>query len=178
MHDLDSVEMQEKRGMTDTQEIALIKNVQRFVILILVCFFVVFIFQCIALTHSDTEAFRIACGSSLRDWMIADTIINSVGLLTIGFIILVAMLSEKNDEDESGGIVVIAMVCLYLSVLLILGIGTLAESVKALNDAVCEAAMKDTEMALIGITFGGLSIVSLTTAACFVLCFAACCYKP
>ncbi len=124
--------------------------------------------------------------------MMVDTIINSIGLLVFGCIISCVLSCSEMDTEakvETSGRLAIAFVMLYLLILFILGVGTLAESVKALNDPVCEAAMKDTEggvlhsasanigsplMANTGIAFGVVCIVSLATLIVAVGCCIRC----
>jgi hypothetical protein len=146
---------------------------------------VLFVFMCFALTCYDTDILDAACGPSLRNWTMTDTIFNSIGAVCLGAIWCAACF----QNTTFGHRVMAAVSILYFLFLLISGAFTLDESVKALNDAACKATMRNMKdsllfskvvhsgaplMAYTGIAYGALSITAFTTACVIFVCCMSC----
>ena len=114
----------------------------------LTLYFLVFIFQCIALTHSDTDIFYAACGHTLRDLMMSSLCISTIGIA------FVAVLSGCVACCSAGAAEWIAIGCFFLYVLIQVFMSgfILNEGVKALGNSNCTAVMQSTD--------GGINSIS------------------
>jgi hypothetical protein len=115
--------------------------------------FVLFVFQCIALTHSDTDAYYAACGHTLRDSMMASLILSTTGPIFVG----ISSLILSCCSVRAAGVLAIVFVVFYAIAEVVLSILILNESVIALNNSNCTAAMQSTD--------GGISSVSAYTGS-------------
>jgi hypothetical protein len=145
----------------------------------LTLYFLVFIFQCIALTHSDTDIFYAACGHTLRDLMMSSLCISTIGIAFVAVLSgCVACCSARAAEW-------IAIGCFFLYVLIQVFMSgfILNEGVKALGNSNCTAVMQSTDgginsisanlgsplLAIMGIVSSTLTYISI-----FVLCVVLC----
>ena len=133
--------------------------------------FILFVLQCIALTHSDTEVYYAACGHSLRDLMVSSVCVTFVGLIGVVIISLLVLLCS----DKMALVVGIILMVLYAIAEVVLSGLILNESVIALDNPNCTSAMQSTDggiksisantgsplLAIIGITSSALTFFAL-----------------
>ena len=114
--------------------------------------FVLFIFTCIALTHSDTEAFYSACGHTLRYLMMTNIIVNTIVVLALTLIVYIITVCVKG---KAAIVTVVTFLVLYILFNIIMPISILSYSLTALDDPTCKSAMQSTD--------GGINSVSADT---------------
>ena len=121
-----------------------------------VCFtpiFIIFVFQCIALTHSDNNTFYDACGHTLRDLMMSNLIILFAFFIFIYFLNCIVGCKGKVLDD-------VFLKTLYFLISMfevIMSICILKYGADALNNSVCNDAMCSTE--------GGVNSISANTGS-------------
>ena len=115
--------------------------------------FILFVFQCIALTNSDTDAFYAACGHTLRDLVMSNLIITCAAFIIINLLGCIVWCMRK--ELEPGFVNV--YFALYLIFEVIMSICILKEGVDTLNNSVCNTAMRSTD--------GGSNSISANTGS-------------
>ena len=146
--------------------------------------FVLFVFMCIALTHSDTEAFYSACGHTLRYLMMTNIIVNTIVVLALTLIVYIITVCVKG---KAAIVTVVTFLVLYILFNIIMPISILSYSLTALDDPTCKSAMQstdgginsvsaDTGGAILAITGMVNSIFNLVLLCIFVCCFT--CYAP
>ena len=111
--------------------------------------FLVFIFQCIALTHSDTDIFYAACGHTLRDLMMSSLCISTIG---IAFVAVLSGCVACCCSPEAGGEIAIGCFFSYVLIQVFMSGFILNEGVKALGNSNCTAVMQSTD--------GGINSIS------------------
>jgi hypothetical protein len=142
--------------------------------------FVLFIFTCIALTHSDTEAFYSACGHTLRYLMMTNIIVNTIVVLALTLIVYIITVCVKG---KAAIVTVVTFLVLYILFNIIMPISILSYSLTALDDPTCKSAMQstdgginsvsaDTGGAILAITGMVNSIFNLVLLCIFVCCLA------
>ena len=97
---------------------------------------ILFIFGCIALTHSDSDVIYAACGHTLRDMLMALLILCVVFI--VGGAIVV---SGKCDGPVCNAVSGVCSIVFVVGVLLVLGAFTAKASIGAFNIPNCTAAM-------------------------------------
>ena len=117
-----------------------------------------FVFQCIALAHSDTEEFYSACGHTLRDLVMACVVLNCFGtIFSFG-----VMLCVKQSNGLACVIFGTVLLILYGILLLLLKSLMTKESVAALSNSDCSSMMRNTT--------GGINSISANTGSPLLAC--------
>ena len=115
---------------------------------------VLFIFQCIALKNSNTDTYYAACGHKLWDLTVGSVVISTAGIFIMG-IISCALYCCCNKSV--GMICAVVFASVYIFAEIFLSGYILNESVVALNNSNCTAAM--------GSTNGGINSISANTGS-------------
>ena len=110
--------------------------------------FLLFVFQCIALTHSDTDAFYAACGHQLRDLMLGSLILSTAGI--IFFIVVFAVLIPI--APKVGIWAAFCSFLLYVLIEIFLSGFILSGAADALGNQTCKDAMQSVD--------GGINSIS------------------
>jgi hypothetical protein len=149
-------------------------------------YFVLIVFACIALNHTDVERFYIACRSDFRNFIMADLIVGIV--IPIGCAIFV--LAARRWTDPLSAVVVgcvLAVCCCAVSVYL--GYFTLVLRSYALKNAECTVVMKSIDnwfdqsstdrgsslLAVVGVVYGVLyTVLAAVILCCLVYAFFRC----
>lgn len=97
---------------------------------------ILFIFGCIALTHSDSDVIYTACGHTLRDLLMA-LLVLSVFFIVCGVIVVSGVCVRPVCAAVSG----MCSVVFIVGVLLVLGAFTAKASIDAFNIPNCTAVM-------------------------------------
>jgi hypothetical protein len=113
--------------------------------------FVIFVFSCIAATHSDSDSVYSACGHTLRVLLIVDIMFPSISVAAF-FLIACCMCISGNTiadiTDQSYGMAFKILVFLVLismaAGLICLGYFSISESITAMSDSDCMSAMRNT----------------------------------
>jgi hypothetical protein len=109
--------------------------------------FVVFVFACIALTHSDNDLIYSACGHTLRNLLIADIMLPILFYLVAAVhmctSVRVCGCCIGGNGSVNGELVVFSCVCCFV-LIVCLGSYTLSESVYAVQNSNCTDAMRNT----------------------------------
>lgn len=123
--------------------------------LTLVGYFIIFVFTCIAVSHSNSDLIYSTCGHTLRDLLIADLVVSS-SLLCFAFLLccfgMCYVKSNSVSPDEPKSVSPVAIFVLSITATLLgvvttscLGAFTISESVIALQNSDCTSAMRNTD---------------------------------
>ena len=118
------------------------------VVYVFLLLFLLFVFQCIALTHSDTDAFYAACGHQLRDLMLGSLILSTAGI--IFFFVVFAVLIPI--APKVGIWAAFCSFLLYVLIEIFLSGFILGRAADALGNQACKDAMQSVD--------GGINSIS------------------
>jgi small-conductance mechanosensitive channel len=118
------------------------------VVYVFLLLFLLFVFQCIALTHSDTDAFYAACGHQLRDLMLGSLILSTAGIII--FIVIYSVLMYISLKV--GTRAAFCLFLLYVLVEIFLSGFILGRAADALGNQACKDAMQSVD--------GGINSIS------------------